>query len=243
LVAALLLAGCRASAPLAAIDPELASCVPASTEIAAGIRLDALRASPLFARLPASARALIEPAGAEYLLLALTPEGLVIASIGKFQEAPAGAKLLTPRIALSGSAGAVAAATASHRAAPGSANSGLMTLAEPLAAQFPLWIAARGSATLPLSGNLSNLNNLLHSTRSTTIGLQPGDPATAEATGLCASPAAAQRLEETVRALISLASAAHVPSSLLDNLRFHTDGANLRVTGTVPLATLDALWR
>jgi hypothetical protein len=248
LAGALLLWGCGAQAPRAAIDPELASSVPASAGIVAGVRVEAVRSSPLFARLPAAARALIEPIpGGEYLLIALTADGPLFAAVGKFPHAPAGTTLLTPRIALSGSEAAIRSALEAHRAgsagrgtAPGSE---LIALAEPLAARFPIWLAARGAARLPLTGNPGNLNNLLALTRFTAVGFRPDDPVSLEATGICRSPEAARRLEETVRAIISLASAGRKAPAYLEHLEYRTEGSDLHLTAAVPLAAVDALWR
>jgi hypothetical protein len=238
--ALILLAACGPPTQKAAIDPEIASCLPASTQVAAGLRLDAVRRSPLFAKLPDSARSLLDPAsGADYLLLAMTPEGVIAAALGNFRTAPPGATLLTPRVALSGSEAVVRQAMSSHAAGT---RSELIGVAEPIAAAFPIWIAARGSATLPLTGNLANLNNLLHATRFTTIGLQPSDPVTLDATGICASPAAAERLEETFRAMVSLAKAAGKRAGSVDSIRYHTEGAQLRVAASLPLGSLDSLW-
>ncbi len=180
--------------------------------------------------------------GASDLLLVLSTEGLLIAARGEFRSAPAGATLLTARLALSGAPDAVGAATAAYRTRPPAAAE-LITIAETPAAQFPVWIAARGSASLPLPGNLRNLNNFLHSTLYTTAGMRPADPFTLDVTGVCRSPEAAQRLEETLRAFLSLSGAAGQRPALLDSLKYHTEGAALRISVTVPVSALDALWR
>ena len=62
--------GCH-SAPPAAIDHAMASCVPADTVILGGVDCQRLRASPLYRKLPPTATALLEPLRpAVYLLLA-----------------------------------------------------------------------------------------------------------------------------------------------------------------------------
>src|ERR1035441_1738180 len=52
--------GCH-SAPPAAIDRAMASCVPADTVILGGVDCQRLRASPLYRKLPRAATALLEP--------------------------------------------------------------------------------------------------------------------------------------------------------------------------------------
>src|ERR1039458_10293480 len=62
--------GCH-SAPPAAIDRAMASCVPADTVILGGVDCQRLRASPVYRKLPAAATALLEPLRpATYLVLA-----------------------------------------------------------------------------------------------------------------------------------------------------------------------------
>src|ERR1039458_1405514 len=56
-----LLAACRAPAPPAAIDPALSARVPVATVALAGIDLDRLRVSPLYAGLPPAALAFFAP--------------------------------------------------------------------------------------------------------------------------------------------------------------------------------------
>ncbi len=243
LATAFVLAGCGGPAPRAALDPELASCVPATAQIVAGIRLDEFRSSAVYGRLPESARALADSMpGATDLLVVLSTDGLLVAARGDFRKPPAGARLLTPRLALSGSPGAVDAASEAYRAQPRAVPE-LITVAKPMADRFPVWLAARGSASLPLPGNLRNLENFLRSTLYTTAGLQPADPSTLDVTGTCRSPEAAQRLEETLRAFLSLSGAAGRRPALLDSLRYHTEGAALRISVTVPVSAFDSLWR
>jgi hypothetical protein len=72
------------------------------------------------------------------------------------------------------------------------------------ASDAPIWIVARGSSALPLSGNLANLNRLLEQTDYTTVSARVADSVDVEIEGVCASPEIAQHLEQNTRAIASL---------------------------------------
>lgn len=88
----------------------------------------------------------------------------------------------------------------------------------------PVWLVARGSATLPLTGNLANLNRLLHQAEYIVVSARPGDRVEIRAEASCRGDGEAQRLEENVRALGSLT---HFPLEVV------REGVNVRVTATV----------
>ncbi|MGD0872742.1 MAG: hypothetical protein ABSB88_24635 [Bryobacteraceae bacterium] len=199
-------AGCH-SAPPAAVDRALASSVPADTVILGGVDCERLRASPVYRKLPAAVRAILEPLRpATYLLLAFNGRDYLAIGRGPFGQAPPGATLLARDLAVAGPADAVRAATAQHRR--GVAGTPLVGLAERLAAGREIWIVAMGNATLPVSGNAQNLNRLLHSTEYATLGVHVTDGIEAEATGVCGTAEGARRLEEELRAMASIAAAA-----------------------------------
>jgi hypothetical protein len=64
------------------------------------------------------------------------------------------------------------------------------------------WIVTRGSVTLPLPGNLGNLNRLLHQADYVAAGLRGSD---VDVTAECRTADAAQHLEGNIRALATLA--------------------------------------
>lgn len=69
----------------------------------------------------------------------------------------------------------------------------------------PVWLVARGSATLPLTGNLANLNRLLSQTQYTVLSALPtADHVEFRAEGICAAESSANHLEENIRAIASL---------------------------------------
>jgi hypothetical protein len=69
----------------------------------------------------------------------------------------------------------------------------------------PLWAVALGSATLPVSGNLANLNNFIHAAQYTTLAGQLGDRLSIAIASTCRTPDDAAHLERTLRAFVSLA--------------------------------------
>jgi hypothetical protein len=197
-IALAMLAACRTSAPPAAIDPALSARVPAATIALAGLDLDRVRSSPLYANLPPAALAFLQPfAHARHALIAWSGGELLAIARGVVP----GATQIAPDVALSGAPNLIAAATNAHPPAQ------ILGPAESVARAAPIWIALRGGIALPLEGNAANLNNLLRATESVTIAVRPDDPAGVDITAQCTTPAVAQHFEQSVRALASLAAA------------------------------------
>jgi hypothetical protein len=162
------LAACR-HAPKALVDPELAAYMPVDATVIAGIDLDRLRATPLFAKIPEPFRE------GSYSLVGYNGQDLVTASRTGSQV------------------------TVSGHAVKGNPPDLLQH-----ATDAAIWIVARGNSGLPLAGNLANLNQLLQQTNYTTVTARVADRVNLEIAGVCASAAAAQHLEENLRALASL---------------------------------------
>jgi hypothetical protein len=228
-----ILAACRTPAPPAAIDPALSARVPAASAALAGVDLDRLRASPLYAKLPPAARAFLEPFGRAHRVL-IAAAGVELLTIAR--GVVPGATQIAPDVALSGAPGLISAAIASHPPA------GILGPAESVAAGSPIWIAVRGDVTLPLEGNLANVNNLLRGTEYVTLAVQPGDPTQLELVARCPTPEAALRFEQTFRAMVSLAAATNArqaaTAGLLESIRI---GRQERVVHFSLSAPLDAL--
>jgi hypothetical protein len=90
-------------------------------------------------------------------------------------------------------------------------------------AEAPAWLVTRGSVTLPLPGNLVNINRLLHQSEYTAVSAQDSDiVATAE----CRTSEAARHLEENIRALASLAR--------FQGIDVTSDGVTVRVRAKIP---------
>jgi hypothetical protein len=239
------LAACRSGTHGPAVPPQLARLVPPSAEILVGVDLAALRGSALYAKLPRGAQQFLEPfTEASYLLAASRGFNVLIAACGGGAKAPAGGTMLAPGLSVSGSPDAVESANNAFRAAKGEPPE-LVAWAE-AAASYPVWLVARGTANLPVTGNLANLNRFLRSTAYTTAGIAIGPRLEFAAAAVCRTPAQAQRLEETLRAFVSLAAAASSgtpPGGVLQSLEYRTEGATLRIHASAIPADFEALWR
>lgn len=221
----------------------MAACIPSDTVALAGVHLDAVRASPLFRQFGSGVATLLEPVrDASYVLLAYNGKDLLLIARGTFRAVPAGAVLLKPTIALAGTATAIGAATAQHaKGVPGAP--ALTADAQSIAGQA-VWAAVQGGVPLPLTGNLANLNRLLAYTDYITLTAALNSTLALHAAGVCRSPDAAQRLEETVRGLTALASTASRNrdlSALLGSVRLDRDGNTLHADLTTGPEALQQL--
>jgi hypothetical protein len=220
------------------IGPDLARCIPPQTQILAGANIEALRAAPLFTRLPDTARVFLKPYRNASRLLAVYDGGeLLIIAGGRFPAPPPGATLISHTLAVSGAPRAVAAAIAQHKTGvPGAP--ALVARAEQIASGNHIWIAATGSAPLPLTGNAANLNRLLRDTEYTTIAARVQSAVSLESASLARTADAARELEETLRATITLSAAAESRrprfAALLRSIQVRRDDRTVRISLTVP---------
>jgi hypothetical protein len=197
LAAITLATGCRNSAP-----PALASAVPNDATAIAGIDLAALRASPLYSKLPPTVTGLAEPLhNASSMMLAWNGKDLLLLASGTFAQPPSGYTLIAPGIAAAGAPDRIQAARDQLRTG--------RTNAPP----FPkvagtISGAVRGEGRLPLTGNLANANNLLREAEYTTASVQLHDAVELVLTAQCPTPENAQRFEQSLRAIMTLAAAA-----------------------------------
>ena len=197
--------GCREMAPRPAFDSSLTDCIPADTLALAGVDLVQLRASALYRELPGGAAPFLTPLReASYLLLAYNGKDVLAVARGSFSEAPAGATLLARDLAVSGSPDAVRAATAQRN----TGRTGAQWLVEraKVAPGSQIWAVARGGVTYPLSGDGANLNRFLSFAEYAVVGVQLNGGVHVEAAGGCRTPEDARRLEESLRAFITLAA-------------------------------------
>lgn len=232
-IAFAMLASCRTTAPPAAIDPALSARVPAATVALAGVDLDRLRASPLYAKLTPGALGFLAPFGhARRVLIASNGVELLTIARGTVP----GATQIAPDIALSGAPGLIAAATAAHPPA------GILGVAESVAAARPIWIAVRGGVALPLEGNLANVNILLRDAGYVTLTVQPGDPVELQLAARCPTPDAALRFEQSFRAMASLAVATTsrqpATAALLASIRIARQERVVHVSLSAPVDAL-----
>lgn len=192
--------GCHSPKPLV-IDSALASCVPAGTIALAGINIDQLRST----RFAPSLAAFEMFHDASYLLLVSDGKGVLLIARGKFRTAPPGATLISSDIAVSGPPESLRSAIAQYKSGSTGAPR-LLDWAAEVAGGKSIWAVAQGDVTLPLSGNAANLNRILHFTEHVTLAAQVDSHLQVDITGVCRTADAGQKLEESVRALITFAS-------------------------------------
>jgi hypothetical protein len=203
----------------------MSSCVPPATTILAGIDLAKLRSSPLYPKLPPSALALLDPLrDAKSLMLASDGRNLLTIARGK-------------KLDLGGTPEFVAAATAQRKTGqPGAA--GLVTYASTVAPGAQIWIVVPGGVRLPLAGNAANVNRLLRDTEyaAVTVKLTNSVEIDFDATGRTAE--AARQVEDTLRAVITLAAAgeARKPDvvALLRAIQLTRDDRKVRASLAAP---------
>jgi hypothetical protein len=199
--------GCRTAGPPPAIADDVAACVPAGAVLLAGARLDALRASPIYPRLPASAQTFLKPfENASSLLLVFNGAEILLIAQGHFREAAPGATLAGPSLMLSGSPALIQSALAARRS-HAAKSSDLLTQASAAANGHALWIVTRGGVNLPLSGDAANINRFLRLANFAAVGLHIEPPLQLDLMAQCPTPEAARHLEETLRAFFSLLAA------------------------------------
>jgi hypothetical protein len=233
---------CR-SGPPPAIDPALAASVSPRATILAGVNLDRVRASPLYRQFPTAASGFLDSLGpARSVLVASDGVRYLVLTHGDFRVAPSGATLLANGLAGMGSPDWLEAARHSGQ---GAGKNALLARASPIAATADIWMAASGSAILPLSGNGENLNNLLHATQYATLSVRLTDKVSLEIVGICPGPEPARHLEETVRAFIGIGAGttARQPaiSGLLRRIQVTRDGSAVHVVLVAQAAELQTV--
>ena len=139
--------------------------------------------------------------------------------------------MLAPDLALTGSPEFVDAARAQH--ATGKPATPVLLAHAPSA---PLWVVADGSAGLPVAGNARNLNRLLHGAEYTSIAMTLAARPAIQATSVCRSGDDARRLEESMRALVSLGRFA-------TPIQIRRDGVTVVVQTEVEPAAIQGLLR
>jgi hypothetical protein len=200
--------GCR-KAPEAkpAIDAGLAACIPPDATLIGGVDLAALRASPLYSKMPPAANAFAaQLGGVSSVLAAYNGKDLLIALRGNFKAPPEGAATLAPGLALIGSPEQMAAATAQYKSGRAGAPA-LLAKAESVAAGSQVWIAARGDIRLPLTGNAANLTGILRKAQFVTLTARTAAGLAFELRAFAPDANAASAIEETLRADLTLAAA------------------------------------
>ncbi len=228
--------------PLPAHD-DMRSCVPPNTVALAGVHLDRVRGTNAYRSLPAGWKAALAPLeDSGDLLLAYDGRDLLVIARGHFAAAPAGATLLSPELALAGSPEAVRAAA--RQRATGKPGAPALVARAAAVENRAIWAVVRGAVPLPLPGNFENLNRLLRSSEYTTFAVDANSGIEVEAAASCASAEAARRLEETLRAMMTL-SAGTVRdrdlAALIHSARLRRDDSTVHVALSATAASLEKL--
>jgi hypothetical protein len=171
-----------------------------------------LRAAPAYDKLPAAVRALAAPlAGVKELALAWNGTDLLLLA-GGFDQPPAGYTAIGKGVAASGAAGRIEAA----RQAVAAGSAPPLVLPQGVA---ELRAAIRGDGKLPLPGNMSNAANLLSMASGSKAIAHVGSDVELEVESQCASSSQALQLEESLRAMLTLATAGTKDAQLAQMLR------------------------
>jgi hypothetical protein len=234
----ILAAGCRrAPEPREAVDAGLAACIPADAALIAGLDVNALRASPLYSKMPGAVNALTAQFdGVSTALAAYNGRDLLFATHGKFKTTAPGATILAPDLALMGSSEQVAAAAAQYKSGHTGAPA-LLRQAEALATGALFWIAARGDVRLPLTGNAASLTHILRKAEFVTLMVRAGAGLTLALRAVAPDEKAASAIEETLRADLTLAAAAEAKradvAAALRSAQVTRTGREMLVTLTI----------
>ncbi len=225
---------CKQTAPPPVVDAGMASCITRDAVALAGADLDRLRASLFVAGMGTSARDLVERySNASKLLVAWNGSDLLIVLRGLFKTPPEGATAIEPGLAVAGSPGRISIAVAQHQAGLTGAP-GLIDYGSEIGARSAIWLAVRGGAALPLSGNLANLNLLLQDADFAGAALDLGQAASLRLAARGRTAESAERLEERLRGFLSLAGEAEIRrpelARLLGTVRTQRSGRDVTAT-------------
>jgi hypothetical protein len=240
-----LLAACGSHRTASVIADEMAACIPSDTVVLAGLRLERIRHTALYPALPATWRALLEPLqDATDLVVAYNGRDLLAIAGGRFASAPPGARLLGPTLALGGSAAAMRAATAQR--ATGRTGAPRLLAHAKSAAGKPIWLAVQGGVALPLPGNFGNFNRVLKLVDYATLTADINSRVEIRAIGVCQTADDGRQLEESVRALVSLAAAGTRDpelAALFQSIQVTRDGATVQMAMTASVPAVEKLMR
>jgi hypothetical protein len=190
----------------------LTNAAPADSTAVALLDLARLRAAPAYDRLPPALRSLAEPlAGVKQLVLAWNGQDLLMLA-GGFEQPPAGYTPIEKGIAASGTSGRVDAA----RQALAAGSPHALVLPQGTA---ELYASIRGDGKLPLAGNLSNAGHLLSMASASRAIAHVGTDVELEVEAQCATSSQALQLEESLRAMLTLAAAGAKEAPVAQMLR------------------------
>jgi hypothetical protein len=228
---------------------EFASWLGPDSVALGGIDLDQLREGPISKVIPQEWQVALAPfQQATRAWMSYDGKDFLVIARGHFPPVPPGAVLSGDGFALAGSPNAIKAAQ-DNRANGRNSASSLLEMAEPLRNE-PIWAIVRGDAPLPLHGNGANLLRALQYTQYTTAAAsfqtrsEPG--LRLRLTGYCATAGKAQELEESLRAMVTLAQKAVRAADLkatLASVNISRDESKVLVSLTAGPAVLREMLR
>jgi hypothetical protein len=219
-----LFAGCRRT------QDGLELYVPSDAIAVAGIHLDQIRSAEWYRVLPVPGNF----GDARYVVAAYNGKDLLFIAQGG-----------STHPVLTGSSVAVRAAQ-QQRATGKTGAPDLLAQARDIMNR-PIWVVARGGQPLPLTGNLANLNTLLQLTQYVTVSAGFDSGIDLEVVGLCPNVEAASKLEERLRAMVTLGSAAAKRdpdlASLFHSVQVRREDTTVQVKASTTVATVEKLLR
>jgi hypothetical protein len=220
----LLMAGCRpAETGSAAVDPVLASLVPPDTTMLVGVRMDAVRATPLFKELAQQEmRSSLDEFTAEFgldprrdiseLLIASNGKDVLAMARGKFDMAkkpPMGVALLDGSTAAAGSPDAIGALLSRRKAHSGGLPAALREKIKSISIPNQIWAVSLGwnaalDSAIPEKGNMANLRRVFRTVDSFTVAADLRLGLNLAASGMCRSDQDARTLADAFHGFIGI---------------------------------------
>jgi hypothetical protein len=240
----LALAGCGSLTRHGPVDPALTAFIPPDSVALAGVRLDRLRATPIYRKLtetnPLRRPDPFRSDDIQDVLLASDGENVLAIARGAFRgKPPAGLTPVGGNIALGGTDAAVRAAIGQSKNGGREAPRDLMARAQALPGDAQIWAVVAGwrgldPGQLRAMGNFANLDRVMRLVEgaSLTVDLRTG--AHAAFTGDCRTEADAKNLADSLRGLAALArmGLAHNKPDLqhaFDGLQVNQNGRAVQV--------------
>ena len=251
-----------------AIDPALEAFIPPDAVLLAGVRVEPLRATPLFEKMMAASGAFEARTGfdprkdAREVLLASDGRTALLAARGTFRTdaVPPSAPrsdyrgttiygsgqgtfaLLDASTAVAGTPEAVRAALDRRGHKPPA--SALLTRARAIPAEYQVWAVSSGTPQLP--GGAGNFDRMLRAVADVTFVADLRSGVRAEARGVCRDEPNARALADALRGLLALARLAGPKndpafSRLYDAVRIEQQRDAVRVNADVPAETATRL--
>ncbi|MGA3039715.1 MAG: hypothetical protein ABSF54_02870 [Bryobacteraceae bacterium] len=243
----LLLTGCGSFTNHGPIDPALAAFIPPDTIALAGIRMDQLRAMPIYRKLERESRL---PQLGQFpsrdihdMLIASDGAHVVAIARGAFPAKPAGGLSATQYKGFTLYGDSEAVRSAIHQSTSGGkAPHDLMARAEALPANTQLWVVVAGwrgfgADQLRRMGNFANLDRVLRLVESASLTVDLRTGVHAAFTGDSRTEADAKNLADSLRGLAAVARMA-VPHNQPDLLRAF-DGLQVKQEGRVVQVNID----